>query len=138
MLKKEKMTDLCSKAPRNRMVAGRLMIRGFYLDKYCETGFLLCGERQHKLAALANDAIDCNLSAVRFCNCMRDGETDSAAARFTRAGRVGAIKPLEDVWQMLRRNAAAGVPNAEDRLIRLMVGFERDAAARGRELQRIV
>ena len=74
-------------------------------------------KQQSKYATLINGALHEKLTAVRFRDCLRDGKADSAASGFARAGRIGAIKALKDIGQMLRRDAAAGVLYAQKRTL---------------------
>ena len=65
-------------------------------------GMPLLGKRlnwkqQSKYAALINSAFYEKLTAVRFCDRLRDGKADSAASGFARAGRIGAVKALKDI-----------------------------------------
>ena len=45
-----------------------------------------------------------------------DGKAQSAAAAIARAGGVGAIETLEDVWQILWRDADARIAHADKRV----------------------
>jgi hypothetical protein len=47
---------------------------------------------------------------------LRDGQAEAAATLLARAGAVGAVESLEDVRQVLRGDANAGIADRYDRL----------------------
>ncbi len=64
-----------------------------------------------------------------------DGEADSAAG--SPRGRLAAPEPVEDVRQLIGRNADAGVGDREHRPLTVAPGAHRDPAARRGELERV-
>src|SRR5207253_3188271 len=55
------------------------------------------------------------LAVMRIHQHLRDRESESAAAGGVRARGVGAVEPLEQTWQVLRRTAASGVSDLYNR-----------------------
>ena len=71
----------------------------------------LCSERKNNSegAFFANFTLQFDSPTVAFDGVLGDGQPQPRPALGARPGLVHAIKPLEDFYLMLRRNALAGV-----------------------------
>ena len=72
------------------------------------------GQVDQEGAALAGGAVYVDVAVVFLGDAPGDGEAEAAAAWFVGVGVAGAVKALEDVGQIFRRDADAGVADFED------------------------
>src|SRR5262249_51384794 len=83
-------------------------------------------------------AVEGDGRAVAVDDPLADRKSQTAAAHLATAGLVDREEALEEVGQILRRNADAGVPHLDHRLRFLFPCLQPDAAARRRIFDGIV
>ena len=83
-------------------------------------------------------ALVARTSPVRPHDPVADGQAEAGAAVRPGAGRIGAVEALEDVGQVLGRDAGAGVRDPQHRPRRRPGGLDGDPAPGGGELEAVV
>src|SRR5690606_27995125 len=90
------------------------------------------GQPDTKNTAHARGAFDLDFTAMRFDNFLGNRQTQANAAGLGRAGLIGTIEPVENVRQIIRVDADAGVLNFHVRLTVALAGAHaRRAGCRG-------
>src|SRR5262249_37480876 len=83
-------------------------------------------ERHREAGTLTRFACHLDTAVVGFYNPINEAEAEPEALRLVRFGRPDAIETVEDVRQLFRRNADAGVRNGNLDLALLMRDFQRN------------
>ena len=97
-------------------------------------------QSESKAAAFARFAPDVDRAAVRFDDAARDRQSQSGAAAVARARFFAAKERLEDVRQVLGRDAIAGIDDLDLDLLsaRARLRGDRDLFARRRVANRVL
>ncbi len=69
---------------------------------------------------------------MRLRDAFADGKPQSGAALLARAGAIHPVEAIQNVRQMLRRDARPGILDQDADKLPFCTGRDRDAAARGR------
>src|SRR5258705_6845472 len=83
-------------------------------------------------------ALGGNAAAMGFDEVLHNRESQSGTALLTRAARVNPVEALEDAWQVLGGDAAAGIGDPHEHLIARGRCEHADTPARWRVAQRVV
>ena len=95
-------------------------------------------DRERERGALADFGLDFDVAAVEFDELARDVEAEPRPLLAAGGARAGLGVLVEDVGEVVGRDADAVVGDADaDPARRLGARVELDAAASGRELQRV-
>jgi hypothetical protein len=89
-----------------------------------------CRQPQARSGTGPNSTLQCQRPSVPPSDPLADSQPQSGPAGGTSAGLIGAVKALEDVLQMLRRNALAGVADLHQGPIALGAEGQRQPPAR--------
>ncbi len=95
---------------------------------------------QAEFRSLAGVARHFDFSVHQLDQPFRNGEAESGAAIFSRRRRISLLKGLENAFLLIRRDADAGIPNAElqlNRILRAHSAHFNDDFALVRELDRV-
>ena len=88
----------------------------FLLIRKCADSFLQ-RQMQCKGASLAGGALYRNGAVVGLDDMVDDGQSESCSSECAAAGLVDSVKPLEEPRQMLSRNSASLILNANANLV---------------------
>src|SRR5690606_12327804 len=95
-------------------------------------------ETTRKRAALALAALDAERAAVALQRVLDDGEPEARPARGPRAARIDAIAALGHPWDLIARDADAGIRDDQGRAVAVGAPRHVNPARRRCEAHRVV